>query len=158
MPIFKPSQIARSIYDIDGNALKRAGIKGIILNWTNTIVKKNVESESASLKKWLDDFKSRFGIKMIIVSNGKPPKQGFDLVNEIPALFEAGKPKKKAFFAAMNILGTRRNETAVIGNGIITDLWGGNRLGMYTIFVSPSWTKPRILGALKRLVVKVLRV
>lgn len=158
MPIFKPSLIARSIYDIDGDALQRAGIKGIILNWTNTIVKKNVESESAALKKWLDDFKSRYGIKMIIVSNSKPPKQRVGLVNEIPALFEAGKPKKKAFFAALKILGTRKNETAVIGNGIITDLWGGNRLGMYTIFVSPTWTRPRILGAVKRLIVKVLRV
>lgn len=158
MPIFKPSQIARSIYDIDGDALQRAGIKGIILNWTNTIVKKNVESESASLKKWLNDLKTRYGIKIIIVSNSKPPKQGLGLVNEIPALFEAGKPKKKAFFAALNILGTRSNETAVIGNGIVTDLWGGNRLGMYTIFVSPLWTRPRILGAVKRLVVKVLRV
>lgn len=158
MPIFKPSQIANSINEIDGDALQRAGIKGIILNWTNTIVKKSADSESAALKKWIDDFKSRYGLKIIIVSNSKPPKHSHGLVNEIPALFEAGKPKKKAFLAALNILGTRSNETAVIGNGIITDLWGGNRLGMYTIFVSPSWTRPRILGAVKRLAVKLLRV
>ncbi|KRE22825.1 YqeG family HAD IIIA-type phosphatase [Paenibacillus sp. Soil522] len=158
MPIIKPSLIARSIYDIDGDALQRAGIKGIILDWNNTIMKKNSESVPASLKTWLKDFKSRYAIKLVIVSNSKPPAQGLGLGNEIPALFKAGKPKKKAFFAALKILGTRKNETAVIGNGIITDLWGGNRLGMYTIFVSPSWTRPRILGAVKRLVVKVLRV
>lgn len=158
MPIFKPSQTARSIYDIDGEALQRAGIKGIILDWSNTLMKKNAESISDSLKRWLEDFKSRYGIKLIIVSNSKPPTKGHGLDIEIPALFEAGKPKKKAFFAALNILGTRSNETAVIGNGIITDLWGGNRLGMYTIFVSPTWAKPRFLGAIKRFMVKVLRV
>lgn len=158
MPIFKPSQIARSIYDIDGDALQLAGIKGIILDWNNTLINKNSESVSDSLSTWLKDFKSRYAIKLIIISNSKPPTQGLGLVNEIPALFEAGKPKKKAFIAALDILGTRRNETAVIGNGIITDLWGGNRLGMYTIFVSPSWTKPWFIGAVKRLVVKVLRV
>ncbi|WP_047151465.1 YqeG family HAD IIIA-type phosphatase [Aneurinibacillus tyrosinisolvens] len=158
MPIFKPSQIAHSIYEIDGDTLQRAGIKGIILDWNNTLMKKKSESASDSLKIWLKDFQSRYAIKLVIVSNSKPPTRGNGLINEIPALFEAGKPKKKAFLAALDILGTRRNETAVIGNGIITDLWGGNRLGMYTIFVSPSWTQPRFIGAIKRLVVKVLRV
>ncbi|MDQ0900920.1 MULTISPECIES: YqeG family HAD IIIA-type phosphatase [unclassified Paenibacillus] len=158
MPIFKPSQTVRSIYDIDGDKLLRAGIKGIIFNWSNTLIPKNSVSASDSMKKWLKDFKSRYSIKLIIVSNSKPPAQGTELVNEIPALFEASKPKKKAFMAALDILGTRKNETAVIGNGIITDLWGGNRLGMYTIFVSHSWTKFRFIGAIKRLMVKVLRV
>jgi HAD superfamily phosphatase (TIGR01668 family) len=158
MPIFKPSQIVRSIYDIDGNALQRAGIKGIIFNWSNTLIPKNSPSASDSMKEWLKDFKSRYAIKLIIVSNSKPPFQGNELVNEIPALFEASKPKKKAFMAALDVLGTQKKETAVVGNGIITDLWGGNRLGMYTIFVSPSWTRPWFIGAIKRLVVKAFRV
>ncbi|KOP68244.1 hypothetical protein AMS62_25570 [Bacillus sp. FJAT-18019] len=158
MPIFKPSQSVRSIYDIDGDALQRAGIKGIIFNWNNTLISKNSSADSDSMKNWLKEFESRYAIKLMIVSNSKPPSPGNELVNEIPALFEASKPKKKAFMAALDILGTRKNETAVVGNGIITDLWGGNRLGMYTIFVSPLWTKPRIIGAIKRLVVKALRV
>ncbi|TFE24511.1 YqeG family HAD IIIA-type phosphatase [Cohnella luojiensis] len=158
MPIFKPSQIARSIYEVDGDALQRAGIKGIILDWNNTLIKKNAESLSDSMKTWLKNFQSRYAIKLIIVSNSKPPAQEHGLVNEFPTLFKAGKPKKKAFLAALDVLGTRRNETAVIGNGIIADLWGGNRLGMRTIFVSPIWTRPRLLGMVKRLVVKALRV
>ncbi|MNC43811.1 Mitochondrial PGP phosphatase [compost metagenome] len=158
MAIFKPSLIVRSIYDIDGEALQRAGIKGIILDWTNTVIPKNSESTLDPMKKWQQDLQSRYAIKLVIVSNSKPPKQGNGLGNEVPAMFKAGKPKKKAFTAALNILGTSKNETAVIGNGIITDLWGGNRLGMYTIFVSPAWTKPQFIGTLKRLVVKVLRV
>lgn len=158
MPIFKPSQISRSIYEIDGETLQQAGIKGIILDWTNTIMTKNAGSITDSMKSWLTNMQSRYGIKVIIVSNSKPPMGDHGQVHEIPALFEAGKPKKKAFLAALNMLGTRSNETAVIGNGIFTDLWGGNRLGMYTIFISSSWVKPRILGAVKRLFVKVLRV
>ncbi|MBY0161665.1 HAD hydrolase-like protein [Cytobacillus firmus] len=158
MPIFKPSQIAHSIQEIDGDALQGAGIKGIILDWTNTVALKNAESISDSMKAWLKNVQSRYGIKVIIVSNSKPPMHNHGQINEIPALFEAGKPKKKAFLTAMNMLGTRSNETAVIGNGIITDLWGGNRLGMHTIFLSSSWMKPRFIGAVKRLFVKVLRV
>jgi uncharacterized protein len=158
MPIFKPSQISRSIYEIDGETLQQAGIKGIILDWTNTIMTKNADSITDSMKSWLTNMQSRYGIKVIIVSNSKPPMGDHGQVHEIPALFEAGKPKKKAFLAALNMLGTHSNETAVIGNGIFTDLWGGNRLGMYTIFISSSWVKPRILGAVKRLFVKVLRV
>lgn len=157
MPILKPSQIARSIYDIDGNSLRQAGIKGIILDWENTAVKKN-EPIPDSLIAWIKEMKIRHSIKPIVVSNGTPPSHGKGLFDEIPALFEAGKPKKKAFLAALDVLGTGKNETAVIGDGIFSDLWGGNRLGMYTIFVSPPWTKPRFMGTLRRLMVKVLRV
>lgn len=157
MAIFKPSQMARSIYEIDGDALKRAGIKGVILDWTNTLIEKNSEYASDSLITWLKDFQSKYAIKLLIVSNSYPPKQGHGLLDEFPAVFKAGKPRKKAFFDALALLGTHRKETAVIGNGIITDLWGGNRLGLYTIFVSPAWTRPRFLGAIKRLMVKVLR-
>lgn len=74
-----------------------------------------------SLNRWLNDIKSRYAIKPVIVSNSKPPAQGYELIKEIPALLEAGKPKKIAFYAALGILGTRSNETAVIGDGIITD-------------------------------------
>ena len=42
MPIFKPSQTVRSIYDIDGDMLLRAGIKGIIFNWSNTLIPGNI--------------------------------------------------------------------------------------------------------------------
>ncbi|MFK7692585.1 YqeG family HAD IIIA-type phosphatase [Paenibacillus sp. HJGM_3] len=158
MRIFKPSLIVRSMEDLDGDALQRAGIKGIIVNWSNTLIPANSVSATDSMMNWLKTFKSRYPIKLIIVSNSKPPAAGNELVQEIPALFRATKPRKKAFLAALEVLGTHTKETAVIGNGIVTDLWGGNRLGMYTIFVSPSWTKPRFLGAIKRLMVKVLRV
>ncbi|RAP75916.1 YqeG family HAD IIIA-type phosphatase [Paenibacillus montanisoli] len=157
MSIFKPSISVTSLREIDGAALQRAGIKGIIFNWTNTLLPFNADSVSDEIQDWFDDFKSRYAMKLVIVSNSKPPAQGNELVNEIPAIFKAGKPMKKAFRSAMNILGTKPNQTAVIGNGLITDMWGGNRLGMYTIFVSPLWTKPRLLGAMKRLMVKVLR-
>lgn len=160
MALIRPSQIAVTIYDIDGEALRQAGIKGLILNWHNTVAKKNKEYLSDSLVTWLKEFKAKYGMKFIIVSNGSPPKSNNDseLLNEIPALFEAGKPLKKAFLSAANQLGTRVEETAVIGNGLISEIWGGNRLGMYTIFVSPLWAKPRILGTFRRLIVKALKM
>jgi HAD superfamily phosphatase (TIGR01668 family) len=157
MPIFKPSQIAHSLYEIDRDALKEAGIKGIILDWKNTLTNNKYDFSLDLLKTWMEDLQCQYPIKLIIVSNSKRPTRNW-LVNEIPALFEAGKPKKEAFFTALDILGTSRNETAVIGNGIITDIWGGNRLGMYTIFVSHSCSKPRFIGSVKLLFVKMLRV
>ncbi|WP_308633894.1 YqeG family HAD IIIA-type phosphatase [Paenibacillus silvisoli] len=157
MSIFKPSLIVRSIYQIDGAALQRAGIKGIILNWTNTLLPMNADSVSDDMQAWLNEFKTTYAFEIVIVSNSKPPERGNELIREIPHLFEAGKPLKKAFKAALKRLGTSTNETAVIGNGLITDMWGGNRLGLFTIFVSPSWTKPRFVGAMKWMMVKILR-
>lgn len=158
MPIFKPSLMVGSISEIDAEALHQAGIKGIIINWTNTLVPKKPATAPNSVMKWLQELKSRYGIKVVIVSNSKPPAGGSELLHDIPALFEAGKPRKKAFMTALNILGTSKQETAVIGDGILTDLWGGNRLGMYTVFASPAWRKPRLIGAVKRLMVRALRM
>ncbi|MFT9850273.1 YqeG family HAD IIIA-type phosphatase [Aneurinibacillus sp. REN35] len=158
MPILQPSQTARSIYEIDGEALQQAGIRGIILDWSNTVTDSNTDVMLNTLKAWAQEFQSRYAIKLVIVSNSKPPRRSHEVFDEIPALFEAGKPKKKAFFAAMNILGTQTKETAVIGNGIMTDIWAGNRLGMHTIFVSSPRAKPQIVEAMKRAVVRLLRV
>ena len=37
----------------------------------------------------------------------------------------------------MNIFGVDETQTAAIGDQIFTDIWGGNRAGVYTILVKP---------------------
>ncbi|HOF86860.1 MAG TPA: HAD hydrolase-like protein, partial [Armatimonadota bacterium] len=38
---------------------------------------------------------------------------------------------------AMAMLETTPDTTAIIGDQLFTDIWGGKRLGLYTILVSP---------------------
>ncbi|HNR66218.1 MAG TPA: HAD hydrolase-like protein, partial [Atribacterota bacterium] len=52
-------------------------------------------------------------------------------------LYSRYKPRRKPFREAMKIMNTNNKETAVVGDQIFTDIWGGNRLQLLTILVCP---------------------
>src|SRR5690606_39583069 len=47
---------------------------------------------------------------------------------QIPGIANAAKPIRRAFRRAMRIMGTRPEQTAVIGDQVFTDVLGGNRM------------------------------
>jgi len=55
----------------------------------------------------------------------------------LPAVVRAGKPALSAFRKGMKILGTKPEETVLVGDQIFTDVLGGNLAGVYTILVNP---------------------
>jgi HAD superfamily phosphatase (TIGR01668 family) len=68
----------------------------------------------------------------------------------IDAIFGALKPRKKAFVSAMHLMQLNYDEIAVIGDQIFTDIYGGNRLNMYTIFVKPIGMNDYLFVRMKR--------
>ena len=55
----------------------------------------------------------------------------------IPYEGHAGKPKVGGFQRAMARMGAAPEETAIVGDQIFTDIWGGNRAGVLTLLVHP---------------------
>jgi HAD superfamily phosphatase (TIGR01668 family) len=55
----------------------------------------------------------------------------------IPYIHAARKPAAKAFRKALGLLGLAAEHTVVIGDQMLTDVLGGNRMGLYTILVTP---------------------
>ena len=59
------------------------------------------------------------------------------------------------------ILGTRPEETAVVGDQLFTDILGGNRMDLYTIWTPPisetEFVSTRAVRHLERLVVRRFR-
>lgn len=52
-----------------------------------------------------------------------------------------GKPNRMLFEMAVESMGMRKKEVAVVGDVVDTDIVGGNRLGLYTILVLSGVTK-----------------
>ncbi|NMA92200.1 MAG: HAD hydrolase-like protein, partial [Firmicutes bacterium] len=79
----------------------------------------------------------------------------------IPAIWYAIKPRRGAFRRAIKEMGLRPGQVAVIGDQIFTDILGGNRLGLYTILVTPLceiefiWT--RLIRRLESLVLEKMK-
>jgi HAD superfamily phosphatase (TIGR01668 family) len=154
---FRPQKIHKTIFDVKLPALKTLGIKGLIIDLKNTLTREYALPEQ--VLKWLDQVQNDHGIHVVILSNSIAPEgETYKLLHGVSTIFAAGKPRKNAFLKALGLLGTKASETAIIGNGMFTDIFGGNRLGIYTIFVSPPNTRPRILRFAQRLLLKVFEL
>ncbi len=132
---FYPDLILQSIYDLDANYLKQKGIRGIILDLDNTLVPLGCQNVAPRMCRWVNSLKEE-GFKLYIVSNSTPGKGG-KLAQEmdVSAIWYAVKPRRKAFRLALQRMGLEADEVAVIGDQVVTDVLGGNRLGLLTILV-----------------------
>ncbi len=143
-----------SFVEIDFQMLKSKGCTNLIVDVDNTIAVKNaVIPEEKTGKKIKELMENETGWKICLVSNIVFGKKREERVRKIAAsinipwvaawLFDM-KPNRKPFEKAMNILGSKPENTAVIGDQMFTDIVGGNRLGLFTILVNPlgpdHWT------------------
>ncbi|WP_249315214.1 YqeG family HAD IIIA-type phosphatase [Bacillus sp. FJAT-49711] len=134
---FLPSEYVKSIYHIDAKELKLKGIKGIITDLDNTLVEWDRPNATPKLINWLDEMQ-RNDIKVTIVSNNNEQRvRIFSDPLRIPFIYKARKPLGRAFKKAIQMMGTTKDETVIIGDQLLTDVLGGNRAGFYTILVIP---------------------
>lgn len=150
MKLLYPHQHLNSIYELNPAQLRARGIRGLIADMDNTLVPWNDRTVYPRLAAWLAQFKDA-DFRLCIVSNNSAVR-GSQLALEldIPAVWYAVKPRRRAFRKALKLMELTAAETAVIGDQIFTDVLGGNRLGLYTILVTPISDKEFIWTRLMR--------
>lgn len=135
--VLQPQLFVQSIYDIDLDRLVDKGVRGLILDLDNTLVGWNQPQASDELLAWLKEVNRR-RLKTCIVSNNMSDRvEKFGKHIGVMAIAKAAKPRRRAFRLAMRKMGTRHNQTAVVGDQVFTDILGGNRLQLFTILVRP---------------------
>jgi HAD superfamily phosphatase (TIGR01668 family) len=126
-----------TIYQIDLQLLKENGIKGIITDLDNTLVGAREANTNPQLVEWLKLVAS-LGFKVVIVSNNSKIRvAAFSGAIQIPYIYRAQKPLNKSFHKALQLMSLPPEATVVIGDQLLTDVLGGNRMGLYTILVTP---------------------
>ncbi|QUG42178.1 YqeG family HAD IIIA-type phosphatase [Psychrobacillus sp. INOP01] len=134
---FIPSEFVRSVFHITPEMLKDKGIKAIITDLDNTLVEWDRPDATPKLIEWFASIKAA-GIQVTIVSNNKELRvKSFADPLGIPFIFKARKPLGKAFLQALSIMSVKREEVVVIGDQLLTDVFGGNRQKLHTILVIP---------------------
>lgn len=137
-------------FDIDAGFLAGAGIAALIIDIDNTLVEWRGEEPGDVAVAWITSLK-RAGIKLALVSNAGGPRalrMGERL--GIPAVAPAKKPMKTGFMKALSKLGTKPEETAVVGDQIFTDVLGAHRCGLKTILVDPFSEKEFVATKIMR--------
>ncbi|MFA8439623.1 YqeG family HAD IIIA-type phosphatase [Pueribacillus sp. YX66] len=159
---FLPSDYANSIYDINLNQLIEKGIKGIITDLDNTLIEWDRPNATPELIDWFKKVEAK-GLLVTIISNNNQERVGtFANPLSLPFIYDARKPMSKSFKRALVEMDLHPSEVVVVGDQLVTDVFGGNRLGLHTILVTPVansdgfWTKFNrrierfLLGRMKR--------
>ena len=136
-----PDMYIDSILEVPLDYLKSQGIRAFIMDLDNTVTEWNSNYITPEVGQWFITI-NKLDIKACIISNNSE-KRVLPVAGalNIPYVYRAKKPRRTAFLRAMNILQTGPLHTAVIGDQIFTDIWGGNRAGAYTILVTPIANK-----------------
>jgi len=126
-----------TVYDIDLEGLYAQGYRGIITDLDNTLVGAKAPDATPELIEWFARVKE-VGFKLIIVSNNNLNRVSvFATPLDIQYVHSARKPSNVPFRKAMNMMGLTPEQTMVVGDQMLTDVFGGNRLGLYTVLVLP---------------------
>lgn len=141
MDIFRPDIYKRSIYDIDYEDLKRRGIKCILFDLDNTLAPMEVEIPDKKLLEfflYLEDL----GFKPIILSNASKKRVApFKERCNVDSSCNSSKPFKKKYLKILELYSYKDTEVACVGDQLITDILGANRLGFTSILVNPISAK-----------------
>jgi HAD superfamily phosphatase (TIGR01668 family) len=134
---FLPDAHVESVFQIQPEKLKEKGIKGIITDLDNTLVAWNKADMTPELLQWFNHLRDAGLSVMILSNNSKKRVRKFTGTSEVPYIFRALKPAGYGFRRAMREMGLKKDELVVVGDQIVTDIYGGNRLGMHTMLVVP---------------------
>ncbi len=133
-----PWKQARSVFDLTGQSLKKAGVRLLLADLDNTLVPYGVPQPDDALRAWQADLAAH-GVTLFLLSNSRKATRAPDFANAlgIPYLCHAGKPKTGGFVRAMTGQTVTAGECAMVGDQIFTDVLGANRAGVRSILVKP---------------------
>lgn len=154
--IFRPTYVFNDITGITPKFLKRKHIKGIVLDIDNTLTTHNNPVPPQSSMDWLARVK-KAGIKLIIVSNNKPPRvEPFAQLLDLEYVANGRKPLTYGINEAVKRMGFEKCDIAAIGDQIFTDIMGANLAGIRSCFVYPLEPETSLPFRFKRTIEKPL--
>ena len=135
MDIFIPDIYAQSIYTINYAKLKKNGIKCLIFDLDNTLVPYKETEPTQKVKDLFAVLTNDF--KVIIMSNStKNRLRPFKEKLNVDTAYSSRKPFKKKYQKIIALYHFKEDEVACIGDQLITDILGANRMGFTSIFVN----------------------
>ncbi len=135
--IFLPKQVFRNVYQITPDYLKKHGLKGIITDLDNTLIRWDKPDATPELRSWFRSFTDA-GFQVVVCSNNNEQRvKSFADQVGLPFVSKARKPLARGFKRAAVLMSLKSSETIVVGDQLMTDVLGGNRGGFHTILVEP---------------------
>ena len=132
-----PTYSFHRVTDITPAFLNRLGIRGLILDVDNPLTTHNNPKPLPGVPQWLQTMKEQ-GIGLMILSNNHPHRvEPFAKMLDLPFVADGKKPLASGMKRAAKALGIGREQVAIVGDQLFTDVWAGNHYGCVSILVEP---------------------
>lgn len=133
-----PDRVFGRYNDITPEMLKDWGVQLLLCDLDYTLAPRSTATADVVLRAWLKECRHE-GIRIMILSNNRSGKRVDTFCSDlgIPYVGHAGKPSRRGYQEAMALANVAPNETAMLGDKLLTDVLGAKRSGVLALMVEP---------------------
>lgn len=149
MEKLRPDIYKKKMGDINFERLKENGIQLLLIDMDNTVLKYKEQCIEVEVRKIIEELKKSFQI--LLFSNS--PKHRVKQISEtisVPYISSAFKPCKRKFLKLFKEYKVEPCEVAIIGDQLLTDIKGGNKVGITTILLCPLSEEENFFSKINR--------
>ncbi|MEG0265423.1 MAG: YqeG family HAD IIIA-type phosphatase [Erysipelotrichaceae bacterium] len=137
LSLFSPDYYIESFHSLKITKLQEQGIKLLICDIDNTLVAHDHPLPSDEVVSFIQSLKDG-GIKVVLISNNIEERvKTFAAPLQVPYYAFALKPLKKTYKKCCKDYNFKKSEIAVLGDQLLTDIFGAKRMKFYTILSNP---------------------
>lgn len=160
---FLPTIYKDDVYQIDYESLKNQGVKALFFDLDNTLIPYDINIVGEKATNFLEELTKDF--KVVIVSNSyyKRVNGAVKHLKDIPFVHFSKKPLKFGFKKALKLSNTLPEETVIIGDQIMTDIFGGSRIKfkerilVYPIKIKSDFLPTKINRMIEKFVIRRIK-
>ena len=152
--ILMPDYMFRKFDDVTPEFLESIGVSALIIDIDNTLAPYEQPQPDERIFAWVEGMRAH-GVKMTLMSNND--RERVELFNRdlgLPAYADCGKPKTKNLVLAIEKMGATLENSASIGDQLLTDALAAHLLGIPAYIVPPIKDKKNLFFRFKRLLEK----
>ena len=135
--MLEPDYYYDSVFHIPYPKLWEKGIRGLIFDVDNTLTPFDQPGPPEKITELVGELKEK-GFRVCLVTNNTNRRLGsFNETLKLPGIANAAKPLTRGIRYAMRQMETTPEQTAIIGDQVLSDVWAGKNARITTILVKP---------------------
>lgn len=133
-----PDRVFARYSDLTPQILGGLGVRLLLCDLDYTLAPRSVAEPDEALRAWLADCREA-GVTVMILSNNRSSGRVDTFCARLGIRYvgRAGKPRTRGYREAMATAGASREETAMLGDKLLTDVLGAKRSGVLALMVEP---------------------
>jgi len=145
MGMFKPDYYCETVHDIPYAKLWDDGVRGLVFDLDNTLAPYEDNHPPAKIVALVKRLHGMGFVICLLSNNTNARLDKFSGPLGVFGFANALKPFSRGVRKAMKKLGTKNNNTAIVGDQLLADIWAGKNAKVTTILVKPL-TKRDFVG------------